>query len=76
LNTYTALLSFVSLCLTNLYLWFNTFIGAIIVVGVDENLINTFSQLADAKDLIPTIYYGTALETYLRVRIFQLCHIS
>ncbi len=72
LTLYSGLLSLYVLCYFIITNWFTSLIGSLLVVGFQKTLIETVHQLAEAKDVVPTLYFGTGIETYLRVKIHKL----
>ena len=40
------------------------------VIGFQKQLIETISQLANAKEVVPTLYFGTAIEAYFKVNTY------
>jgi len=67
LTLYSGLLSLYVLCYFIITNWFTSLIGSLLVVGFQKTLIETLHQLAEAKDVMPTLYFGTGIETYFRV---------
>jgi hypothetical protein len=72
LTFYSGLLSLYVLCYFIITNWFTSLIGSLLVVGFQKTLFETVHQLAEAKDVVPTLYSGTGIETYFRVKIHKL----
>jgi hypothetical protein len=62
------LITIYSLSILILVFNLNANIGMELIIGRESKAINTLSDLADEKDIIPVIGRGTSIESFLKVR--------